>query len=130
MFTDSDATMGAIASKKKRCSEMVNSPNALANAGEVKGPDAIIVGPAGIKVTSWRTILIFGQAEIFSVTRAEKAVRSTARAPPAGSAEALAHSNNNDPRISSSVFKWPWARSAWVEPNELEQTTSARESVR
>ena len=51
-FIESNSTIGAIASKKCRCSALVNFCILSAILSLVNGPDAIITFPSGISVNS------------------------------------------------------------------------------
>ena len=53
---------------------------------------------------------------------------STANALPAGTALTSAHSISNDPNFRISSFRTPDALSNKFEPNELEQTSSAKKA--
>ncbi len=83
----SRCTMGAMASKKASDSSPVSVRMACARAGEVRGPVAMMtrsqssggspaISPSATVTSGWRFSV--------SVTSAEKASRSTASAPPAG----------------------------------------------
>ena len=63
------------------------------------------------------------------VTAAEKALRSTARAPPASTRVASAQDRIRESRRRSSSFKRPTAFSSWSLRRELEQQSSAKYSV-
>ena len=127
------STIGAMASKKESASSPVSALIAAPNEGEVNGPVATITEdqPAGGKPSSSpRSMRIFGCAVSFSDTSAEKASRSTASAPPAGSLWCSATCMMSEParRISS------WSRpTAFVskssERKEFEQTSSAQPPV-
>ena len=60
MLIVSCETIGAMASKKKRCSSPLSSIIFCDIAGEVSGPEAMMVNVGGISVTSSRIILIRG----------------------------------------------------------------------
>ncbi len=126
-------TMGAMASKKLSCSSPVSSPIAWLRAGEVRGPVARITlsqSAGGSPSTSWRARVMPGCCSIRSETRWEKASRSTARAPPAGTWQASAAAMINEPQTRISACSRPTALcSQSSERKELEQTSSARPSV-
>ena len=100
-------------------------------ASLVRGPVARTTALApsatsAMSVTSRRTISMSGSASIRAVTSAENASRSTASAPPAGTACARATSKTDDPSASSSAFNMPAALSGFMLFNEFEQTSSAQ----
>jgi hypothetical protein len=57
--------MGALASKKKRCSSPLNAAMDFVRLSDVSGPLATMTGVLGISFTSSRTISIFGWLSIF-----------------------------------------------------------------
>ena len=121
----SAVTIGAAASKKLRFppqSSLIFSER----SGDASGPAAIITMPPGISVISSLMSVISFLESIFSVTRAENLSLSTASAPPAGTAVALAHSTQREPSISISAFSIPAAQPSLIALNEFEQTSSAR----
>ena len=125
--------MGAMASKNARCSAPVSLPIAAVSVGEVSGPVATMTlfhSSGGRPAISPRTRVTNGSAARAAVTWAEKASRSMARAPPAGTllASAAARIRLSQQRISS--CNRPTAE-AWTssERKEFEQTNSARPSV-
>ena len=78
--------MGAIASKKCKCSLFVKPWIASANLSLVRGPEAIITFPSGISVISSLINSILESFLIFSVTAFEKSSLAIAKAFPAGTA--------------------------------------------
>ncbi len=119
-----------MASKKKRCSSPLNLAMDCERLSEVSGPLAMMTGESGISFISARMTSMLGWLWIFSVTRRAKASRSTARAAPAGRADASAHSSSMEFNSLSSFLRTPEARSGRLEPSEFEQTNSARSPVR
>ncbi|MNI13880.1 hypothetical protein D3C73_671270 [compost metagenome] len=76
-----------MASKKLRLSSPVAFRMASARAGEVNGPVATMTlsqSSGGMPAISSRTMVTRGWASSLAVTACEKPMRSTARAPPAG----------------------------------------------
>ena len=121
--------MGAAASKNESESPPTSSWMQEESVGEHKGPAAMTQGPSGISVTSSRTSSIKGSAETRSPTSLEYCPRSTASAPPAGTAASRAQESSTEPMRSSSIFSKPAALSNLVDLNEFEHTSSARPSV-
>ena len=72
---------------------------------------------------------MFGLSSIARPTSAENRPRSTARAPPAGTADSFARRMSLDPIFSSSSFRSPAALSCLIDLREFEQTSSAKPSV-
>ena len=126
---DSASTIGAIASKKWRCSLFVNSLIASANLSLVSGPDAIITFPSGISVISSLTSSISGLLLIRSVTAFEKSSLAIASALPAGTAFSYAILISSPPKISISFFRRPLALVISEDPKLLEHTNSAQSEV-
>ncbi len=122
-----------MASKKASASSPVSARIASASAGEVSGPVAMIVLPhsfGGRPGTSPRSTVTSGWLVRRSVTAAEKASRSTARAPPAGSWCRSPISMISPPAWRISQCSRPTALfSSSSERNEFEQTSSASPSV-
>ena len=85
--------------------------------------------PCGISVTSSATTVILGWLRMACVTIAEKPWRSTASAPPAGTAVASAHRRIRLSSRRSSSFSRPTAFSRPAPRRELEQHSSAKSSV-
>ena len=85
--------MGAAASKKLKL-----PPHSCCifwdSASLVRGPVATTTGPWGMSVTSSRTTVMRGSPSMAWVARRENSSRSTARAPPAGTADFSAYLNN------------------------------------
>jgi len=133
MSTLSVWTMGAMASKKARLSSPVSSSTALDSAGEVRGPvDTITVSQSagGRPATSPSTTRTFGWPRSAAVTRSEKATRSTARAPPAGTWAASPEAMISELQRRISACSRPTALcSQSSDRNELEQTSSAKPPV-
>ena len=103
---------------------------ALPSVSDVNGPEAKITVPSvGIDVTSSWCTVILGWLFILSVTIALNRWRSTAKAPPAGTAVASAHSIINEPNRRISSFSRPTAFSILPARKELLQTSSANWSV-
>ncbi len=130
-----------MASKKKRDSCPARRRMASARAGEVSGPVATTAtgcssplpgreeGRGGRSVTSSRRTVMFGWLSIASVTARLKASRSTANAPPAGTAVLSAQAITNEPSRRNSFLRRPRARSGRLEPRLFEQTSSAMPAV-
>ena len=131
MSTLSKLTRGAAASKKCRAE---SSPPSMdisrsARASEVRGPVATTTSPSGRSVTSPGTTVIRGWLLTRSVTSREKPWRSTARAPPAGTAVSSAQRIKRLPSCRSSSFSRPTAFSSPAARRELEQHSSAKSAV-
>ena len=132
MSTLSAWTIGAMASKNARLSSPVRSSTQPASAAEVSGPVATITldQSAGGAVISPRSIVISGCASSRAVTAAEKTSRSTASAPPAGTAAPTAASIITEPSARISQCKRPTAFvSSSSDRKEFEHTSSASPSV-
>ena len=123
-----------MASKKASESSPVSLAIASASAGEVSGPVATMTlsqSSGGRPATSSRSSVTSGWASRVSCTAAEKPCRSTASAPPAGSLCASAERMISEPARRISSWITPTALlAASSERKELEQTSSARLSVR
>ena len=116
-----------MASKKAKLSLPLSLWMSSANASDVSGPEATIVKPSlGMVRTSSRHNSINGSASIAAVTTALNCWRSTARAPPAGTAHCSAKGSSLQPKLRNSACNTPPARSGNFEPKELEQTNSAQ----
>src|SRR6202790_4956160 len=127
-------TTGAIASKKASAFSSVSSRIASASGAEVRGPVATMTlrqSSGGRPAISARRISIRGWSLRALVTAAENPSRSTASAPPAGTWLASAARMISEPSRRISACSRPTALlAASSEQNELEQTSSARPSVR
>ena len=127
MSTLSQATSGAAASKKFR---VVPPPSfsamASASGSEVRGPEAMTTSPSGMDVTSPGIMVILGWLKMVSVTMRAKPSRSTASAPPAGTAVASAQRIMRLFSRRSSSFSRPTAFSSPAPRRELEQQSSAK----
>ena len=121
----SRVTMGAAASKKLRAPPH-RARIFSARGSLVRGPVATMAGPAGSSVTSSRRRVMRGSSSMAWVTRRENWSRSTARAPPAGTAHCSAQGTSREPRRRISSFKRPAALSTRLALRELEQMSSAR----
>ena len=134
MSMESLCTIGAIASKNASAFSSVSSRMASASGAEVSGPVATMTLPqsaGGRPAISARLISIRGWSFSALVTAAEKPSRSTASAPPAGTWLASAARMISEPSRRISACSRPTALlAASSERNELEQTSSARPSVR
>ena len=124
---------GAMASKKASSVSPVRPAMAVLRSGEVSGPVATMTlsqSLGGRPATSAREMVISGCASRRRVTSAEKASRSTASAPPAGSLvlSPAAMMTELARRISSCSRPTAFVSHS-SERNELEQTSSARPSV-
>ncbi len=130
----SKCTMGAMASKKASALSSVSARMASAKLGEVSGPVAMMTDPqsaGGRPAISPRSILISGWASMRAVTAALNGSRSMASAPPAGTAWASAMAMIRPRACRISQCRRPTAFcSSSSERKELEQTSSARPSVR
>ncbi len=106
----SKLTSGAAASKKFSV-PLPGKALAMASVSpsEASGPAAMMTSPSGMSVTSPSSTVMRGWAFIFSVTAAEKALRSTARAPPASTRWASAQAMIRLSSRRSSSFKSPTA---------------------
>ena len=117
--------MGAAASKKLKL-----PPHSCCifwdSASLVRGPVATTTGPWGMSVTSSRTTVMRGSASMAWVARRENSSRSTAKAPPAGTADFSAQAISKEPRRRISSFKRPAALSTRLAFKELEQISSAK----
>ena len=105
--------------------------NEAARASEVSGPDASTSAShpsasAATSAASRRSNVMRGCASTRPVIRCENRSRSTARAPPAGTAHSSAAASRYDPSVRSSAFSMPAALSGFVDFSELEHTSSAR----
>ena len=96
------------------------------SAWEVSGPVAMMTSPCGNSVTSRLTTVTFGSARISRVMASEKAVRSTASAPPALTAVFSAQRMTRESHAAISAFSRPAAELRRVALRELEQTSSAK----
>ena len=125
-------TMGAMASKKASASAPVSAAMACPRAAEVSGPVAMIQLPSsGRAVISPSAMVTSGWARRAAVTSAEKASRSTASAPPAGSLWRSAAVMMRPPAARISQCSWPTALfTSSSERKLLEQTISAQSPVR
>ena len=127
MSTLSEATSGAAASKKFR---VLPPPSlaamASASGSEVRGPEAMTTSPSGMDVTSPGIMVMLGWLRTDSVTIRAKPSRSTASAPPAGTAVASAHRMIRLFSCRSSSFSRPTAFSSPAPRRELEQQSSAK----
>ena len=104
---------------------------ASARASLVSGPVATTVIPSvGRVVTSRCSTVISGWVSIAFVTASENLSRSTASAPPAATAAALAAGMHTEPSRRISSLRSPAALSSLDALSELEQTSSASLSVR
>ena len=125
--------MGAMASKKESASSPVSALIAAPSEGEVSGPVAMITeahSGGGRPSSSPRSMRIFGCAASLSETSAEKASRSTASAPPAGSLCRSAACMMSEPARRISSWSRPTAlASGSSERKEFEQTSSAQPPV-
>ena len=121
--------MGAAASKKESEDPPTRSMTAALSEGEQSGPAAMTTRPSGIDSASSLITRMRGREAISSSTKRENRSRSTARAPPAGTAARSAHAMRTDPIARSSRFNIPAAESERVDLKEFEQTSSARWSV-
>ena len=134
MSMESRCTIGAIASKNASAFSSVSSRMASASGAEVRGPVATMTLPhsaGGRPAISARSISIRGWSCSALVTAAENPSRSTASAPPAGTWLASAARMISEPSRRISACSRPTALlAASSERNELEQTSSARPSVR
>ena len=134
MSMESLCTIGAIASKNASAFSSVSSRMASASGAEVRGPVATMTLPhsaGGRPAISARSISIRGWSCRALVTAAENPSRSTASAPPAGTWLASAQRMISEPSRRISACSRPTALlAASSERNELEQTSSARPSVR
>ncbi|OQA10634.1 MAG: hypothetical protein BWY65_00498 [Firmicutes bacterium ADurb.Bin373] len=100
-------------------------------ASAVSGPVAsITMSSSGISLTSRRTISTSGWPASFSVTLLAKRVRSTARAPPAGTFVSSAQLMISEPKRLISSLSKPTAFSKAVDRKELLQTNSAKSPLR
>ena len=134
MSMESRCTIGAIASKNASAFSSVSSRMASASGAEVRGPVATMTlrqSAGGRPSISARRISIRGWSFSALVTAAENPSRSTASAPPAGTWLASAARMISEPSRRISACSRPTALlAASSERNELEQTSSARPSVR
>ena len=127
MSTLSKVTSGAAASKKFSVWPPPSfSAMASASASEVSGPLAMTTFPSGIAVTSPGIMVILGWPSTDSVTMRAKPSRSTASAPPAGTAVASAQRRIRLSSRRSSSFSRPTAFSSPAPRRELEQHSSAK----
>ena len=97
--------------------------------GLLSGPEAITVTPSGISVTSFRITVTIGCRSRASVISREKALLSTARAPPAATLLWSAARITSDPIRRISAFSRPTALESSSLRRELEQTSSAKRGV-
>ena len=127
MSTLSKDTSGAAASKKFR---VLPPPSlaamASASGSEVRGPEAMTTSPSGMDVTSPGIMVMLGWLKMVSVTMWAKPSRSTASAPPAGTAVASAQRMMRLCSRRSSSFRRPTAFSSPAPRRELEQQSSAK----
>ena len=106
----SAVTIGAAASKKCSCSAPKNSVIFALNASLVRGPDAItVLSLKSREVTSSSTTSMFSFSFMTRVTSAENFSRSTASAPPAGTAFSYAQRITRLSSSFSSSFSSPTA---------------------
>ena len=99
---------------------------ASASGSEVRGPEAMTTSPSGMDVTSPGIMVILGWLKMVSVTMRAKPSRSTASAPPAGTAVASAQRRIRLSSRRSSSFSRPTAFSSPAPRRELEQHNSAK----
>ena len=134
MSMESRCTIGAIASKNASALSSVSARMASASGAEVRGPVAtmtLLQSAGGRPAISSRLISISGWSASALVTAAENPSRSTASAPPAGTWLASAARMISEPSRRISACSRPTALlAASSERKELEQTSSARPSVR
>ncbi len=125
----SASTIGAAASKKESDSPPTRCARSEKSASEQSGPAATTTCPSGMLVASRRSTSMRGLASILSLTSLEKSLRSTASAPPAGTAASRAHSMSCEPMWASSSLRRPAALSCLVDFREFEHTSSAKSEV-
>ena len=125
--------IGAMASKKASSSSPVRSLIAFASLSDVRGPVAMMTlsqSCGGIVSTSPRSIVMSGCSFNALVTPAEKISRSTASAPPAGTAAFAPSRIMSELSLRISSCSKPTALCSWSsERKEFEQTSSAQPSV-
>ncbi len=124
---------GAMASKNASSPSPVSACTARLKSGDVSGPVATITlfqSEGGRPAISPRSIVTSGWLASRWVTSAEKASRSTASAPPAGSLCLSPADRMSEPARRISSCSRPTAFvSHSSERNEFEHTSSARPSV-
>ena len=105
----SKSMIGALASKNESLSPTILLI-LLDKSSLVSGPLAITVySSKSISFTSWQICVMFGWLLSLSVTAFENFSRSTAKALPAGTLVASAHSITSEPSILNSSFNRPAA---------------------
>ena len=104
----------------------MNSLIELASESEVSGPVAMTVNPCGNSLSSSSMTVIFSFSCSVFVISPEKASRSTAKAPPAGTLFSSAAFIIKESSCRISSFKSPAPLVNWLARKEFVQTSSAK----